>query len=122
MDKVSSFKPEILDDNKTGVGAGEVVTYQVNVMADGGKLRLNLVYTDFPATAAAQKTLVNNLDIEVIDQSGNSFSRGDSVNNTEMVEVTGLSRGTYTVKVKGTNVPQGLNGKQPFALVASIQP
>ena len=34
-----------------------------------------------------------------------------------MLEIPAGETGTYIVTVSGTNVPQGLNGKQPYALI-----
>lgn len=86
-----------------------------------------MAYTDAPGTASAQRTLVNDLDLTVIDPSGrtlfpNGRSDKDSTNNMEQIDVLTASAGTYQVKVRGGNVPQGKNGAQPFALVISSAP
>ncbi|MGZ3706520.1 MAG: S8 family serine peptidase, partial [Bdellovibrionota bacterium] len=81
-------------------------------------------YTDAPGVAAAQKVLVNDLDLTVVDASGRTYypnngSGKDSTNNMEQVDLNSAPSGTYTVTVTGASVPQGKNGAQPFALVIS---
>ncbi len=119
MDSVTYLDPIILDDNKVGIGAGEVKTYSLEA-STGAIIRVNLAYTDYPASAAVQKTLVNDLDVEIIAPNGDIHSISDRVNNMEMVLLNSAVRGTYQIHVKGINVPQGQNGKQPYALIASL--
>lgn len=110
-------KSTTLVDEKTGLSAGQEIVYQVKVKASG-KLLANLVYTDAPGTPAAAKALVNNLDLVVEAADGKQvFVSKDNTNNNEIAELEGLSAGTYTIKVKGTDIPMGKNGKQPYALV-----
>ena len=86
-----------------------------------------MVWSDYPSTDAATVNLVNDLDLEVTAPGGavyrgNVFSGGwsaaggtaDRRNNVENVYVQAPAVGTWTVTVKGYNVP---NGPQPFALV-----
>ncbi len=104
-------------DEKKGLASGQAQEFTVTVPA-GRKLTVNMVYTDPQATPASGKTLVNDLDLE-ISGPGGTFSPRDRVNNHEIVEQSGLSAGTYKVKVFGQNVPMG--GSQPFALIATVQ-
>src|SRR4029079_12831925 len=66
----------------------------------------------------AASTLINNLDLEVVDPGsttylGNHFTSGvstpggtaDTKNTVEMVRFTAPVAGSYTIRVKGTNVP-----------------
>ena len=74
--------------------------------------------------ASAQKTLVNDLDLTVVDQGGHTFypnngAGKDSTNNMEQVDLANAAAGTYTITVSGGSVPQGKNGAQPYALVIS---
>ncbi len=90
----------------------------LTVQVKNGQLLVNLVYTDAPGTPAAGPALVNNLDLSVTDASGKVvFASTDAINNNEVAELSGLANGTYQISVKGTKVPMGKNGKQPFALV-----
>jgi subtilisin family serine protease len=119
MDKVTSLADEtIIVDDVVGVGTSEEKTVQVNV-ADGGSLRVTMTYTDAPASSAAAKALVNDLDVRVIMPSGETRQLNDHINNTEMIEMSQLSAGSYRVVVKGNNVPSGKNGKQPYSMLVT---
>ena len=113
-------------DNASGTSTGAVTTYQASVTS-AGPLKISLVWSDYPSTAAAAINLVNDLDLEVTAPGGtiyrgNVFAGGwsatggtaDRRNNVENVYVQSAAVGTYQVKVTGFNVP---NGPQPFALV-----
>jgi len=112
-------------DNATGLATNGTATYQYNVSS--GPLKVTVVWTDYPSTEAASINLVNDLDLAVTAPDGavylgNVFSGGWSVtggsadrrNNVENVYIQSAAAGTWTVTVKGYNVP---NGPQPFALV-----
>jgi hypothetical protein len=62
---------------------------------------------------------VNDLDLQVVGPAGEVKSLDDRSNNTEMLELKGLSAGTYRVVVKAINIPQGKQGRQPYAIVVS---
>ena len=108
------------------VSTDGVVTYSFD--APGNQVfKATLVWTDYPGSTSASVTLVNDLDLVVTSPSGavylgNVFSGGwsqtggsaDRVNNIENVYVQSAEAGTWTVEVRGFNVPQG---PQPFALV-----
>jgi len=80
-------------------------------------LRITIVWTDYPSATFVGKTLVNDLDLSVTGPDGIYLGNGgDTVNNVEQVEVSSPSLGIYTIRVNGTNIPQG---PQPFALVIS---
>lgn len=87
------------------------------IRVTNGKLLVNLVYTDAPGSPTAAAALVNNLDLTVVAADGTVYGKPDAINNSEIVELSGLAAGTYTVNVKGAKVPMGNAGKQPFALV-----
>ena len=117
--KATDLGKAVLIDENTGLSTGEVMSYPVQV-SGGSKLVATMVYTDAAAAAGASKSLVNDLDLVVVDPAGVETSLHDSVNNSEMIEMP-VTSGQYTVKVKGTNVPAGItNGKQPFALILSV--
>ncbi len=109
-----------------GLGTGGTGTYQASVTG-GGPLKISLVWSDFASTAAASVNLVNDLDLEVTAPGGtvyrgNVFSGGwaatggsaDRRNNVENVYIQSAAAGTWTVTVRGFNVP---SGPQPYALV-----
>lgn len=99
----------------SAVAQGEA--FEATVQVKNGKLLANLVYTDAPGTPSAGAALVNDLDLQVTGPMGQVFAKSDSINNNEIVELTDLASGTYKVIVKGTKIPMGKDGKQPFALV-----
>jgi len=113
-------------DNTTGVATNATATYQASVTTSG-PLKISLVWSDAPSTETATVNLVNDLDLEVTSPTGtlyrgNVFGGGwsqtggsaDRRNNVENVYVSSAGTGTWTIAVKGFNVP---NGPQPFALV-----
>jgi subtilisin family serine protease len=117
-----------LADNRAGLATGDVASYPL-VVAAGAPLRITLAWTDYWAGPMVAKALVNDLDLEVVLPNG-SVVRGnaaaelpsacrsggaDRCNNVESVEIAAPEAGTYTVRVRGFNVPRG---PQPFALVA----
>jgi len=114
-------------DETSGLNTNGVITYQYSVNSAGSPFKVTLVWTDYPGSAGAAKTLVNDLDLKVTSPGGevyygNVFNGGwsttgggaDRTNNVENVYVQAAASGTWTVEVKGYNVP---NGPQPFALV-----
>lgn len=102
-------------DEKVGLGQNEQASISV-VLNKPGQILVNLVYTDAPASPDAAVTMVNDLDVTL---SGGGITAGsrDRVNNNEVIELSNVPAGTYTLTVQGVKVPQGKNGKQPYALV-----
>ncbi len=117
--KATDLGGAILVDEKKGLATGEGHTYSVRV-ANPAKLTATLVYTDAAGSAAAAKALVNDLDLVLVDSKGREVTLNDHLNNAEMVEAA-VAPGDYTIRVVGGNVPQGpASGKQPYALVLSV--
>jgi subtilisin family serine protease len=100
---------------------GEAATYSYTVK-DGQPLKVTMAWTDYPASPSAQKTLVNDLDLVVKGPDGEVLGNhmlaktADHTNNVENVVVAAPKAGTYTVTVKGYNIPQG---PQRFSVVVS---
>ena len=103
-------------DHKQGIGTSENFTERLTVPE--GPLRVTLVYSDAPGAPNAARALVNNLDLEVTSADGTTKSLS-SVDNVEQVVLGKVPAGEVTIKVVGKNVPQGRNGKQPFAVVVT---
>ncbi len=110
----------------TGLTTNAGQVYNTTVAASGA-LKITLVWSDYASTDTATKNLVNDLDLKVTSPSGtvyqgNVFSGGwsqtggsaDRKNNVEKDYISAAAAGTWTITVKGFNVP---NGPQPFALV-----
>jgi len=102
-------------------------TYTYSLATDGSPFKVTLAWSDYPSTTSASKNLVNDLDLIVTAPDGtrylgNVFASGwsqpagvaDRTNNLENVYVQSAASGSWTVEVRGFNVP---NGPQPFALV-----
>jgi hypothetical protein len=113
-------------DETTGLTTGGSSTYQYSV-APGGPFKVTLVWSDYPSATGVSKNLVNDLNLVVTSPGGtiyfgNVFSGGwsipsgspDQTNNVENVYVQSPEAGNWTVRMEGSNVPQG---PQPFALV-----
>lgn len=116
-------------DKAVGVTTGETHTYDISISDPAIPLKISLVWTD-----RVGNNLVNDLDLELTNGTttyyGNNFSGGwsstgttrDRTNPAECIYINGgvLSAGTYTIKVKGYNVPNGeTGGHQPYALVVT---
>jgi hypothetical protein len=104
-----------------GVRTGQTRRTRVKVSA-GGRLRAVLAWYDVPG-----ERLVNDLDLTLTGPGtttpvlGNHSSDSptlpgtpDRTNTVEVVDVAGLTGGTWELAVTGENVPQG---PQPYALV-----
>ncbi|MBC7465534.1 MAG: S8 family serine peptidase [Bdellovibrio sp.] len=110
---------QLMVDNTDGVGTGAVSESKLS-LSTGGHLMVTLVWTDAPGSTTAAKALVNDLDLEVVLPNGQVLAVNDAINNHAFVQGD-VAAGDITVRVKGVNVPMGINGKQPFAVVASVQ-
>ncbi len=118
---------KFVDNTSAGLSTNGTKTYQASVNG-GAPLKVTVVWSDYPSTESASINLVNDLDVTVRGPGGtpvylgNVFSGGwsatggsaDRRNNVENVYVQSAGVGTWTIEVKGFNVP---NGPQSFALV-----
>ena len=60
-------------DEQNSLNTGEYREYTVNVLDSSSPLKINLVWTDYPGTPAAQGGLVNDLDLQVTDPSSSVY-------------------------------------------------
>ena len=110
-----AFRQETIDQ-------GEVDVFTLVVPEGTDPLTVSLAWDDHEATINANPTLINNLDLELVDTDGtvwhpwvlnpsspaNNASRGvDNRNNQEQVQVPAPETGTWLVRVKGTTIPEG---------------
>ena len=109
-----------LVDEANGVGTNEQLSYNFTI-SNGQKLLANLVYFDAPGTPSAAKALVNDLDLVLVGADGHEVGPLDRINNSEVIELSNLAAGNYRLLVKGVSVPMGKSGKQPFALIYTVQ-
>ena len=56
-------------DETSGLSTGELEEYTFQVESSGNPLKVNLAWTDYPGTPAAQGGLVNDLDMQLTDPS-----------------------------------------------------
>jgi hypothetical protein len=113
-------------------------SFTINVPAGLSKLKVMLAWNDPAAAVIASQTLVNDLDLEVetpapvttvfprvldtIPANVNlvAGTGADHINNIEQVTIDNPVAGSYTVKVKGTAVPQ--NSPQQYFVVYDYVP
>ncbi len=121
--------------HERGVETGDLHSYEIWVPSAGEELRVTLAWFDPGGDPTAALSLVNNLDLEVIDPSGTVFlgnvftndsstvgGAADAVDTVEQVRFTAAGTGLYTLRVRGTDIPGngGENSeRQGYALVVS---
>ncbi len=116
----------ILEDNRYAmntVATGAFNDVNITVPAGAVRLRAMLTWNDPAAAANSNPSLVNNLDLSVINGAtttlpwildkavpGANATKGvDNISNIEQVTVTNPPAGSYTLKVNGTAVATGPN-------------
>ncbi|MEM7020362.1 MAG: S8 family serine peptidase, partial [Pseudomonadota bacterium] len=121
---------KILEDT---IAQGATDTQMINVSNSNIPLKVTLVWDDPAAQLNAAIRLVNNLDLELVAPDGTTVhlpwildatspsdaatTGVDSLNNVEQVYVANPTTGIWTVRVKGTSVPQG---PQQYSVVFSV--
>lgn len=145
----------MLDSNRyftNTINASQEQAYTINIPANTARAKIMLYWNDAAAGPLSAHTLINDLDLTVVSPSGSvslplipdtaasqvvvpAAPGVDRINNVEQVTLDNPVAGTYTIKVKGFNVPelnqeyfvgydyqpQGLTMQYPFgdeALVA----
>ncbi len=141
----------LLIDNYTGLTTSISSTYTLTldntitgtilcgVIPEIEPLRVTLAWTDPPGEPLSKRSLVNDLDLEIIAPDGSTHYYGnqglyspvdtydclrdgkwDSCNNVEGVIISKIQNGVYQVNIIGANIP-GTTGSnyQPYALVAT---
>lgn len=110
----------------------QTVQFLVIVAPSDTQLKVTLAWDDVPGTPAVNPTLINDLDLRVLDANSNAYfpwtlnpavpsanavrTQADHANNLEQVVIDAPAPGAYLVQVTGFNVPQG---PQTFSLAAS---
>ena len=119
---------------------GSEALIPISVETAGSPLKVTLTWTDPPGIVNSQEILVNDLDLTLIDPSGNevlpmtlNLGQGgengptnlggpmqgvDRLNNVEQVQVRDATAGDWAIKIRGHSVPEG---PQKFAVVATGQ-
>ena len=109
-----------------------VASFQVTVAPGTSELKITLAWDDSPGTPNVNPALVNDLDLWVLSPSAQqafpwtlnplnpSFNavrtRADHVNNIEQVVVDAPEAGTWSVEVRGFNIP---DGPQSFSICSN---
>ncbi len=117
---------------ENSVDQGGVYNVLVVVNPGAPELKVTLAWDDPESGAVVIGTLVNDLDLVVLDASNTQYfpwtldvnnpgnpavrTQKNSLDNIEQVYVANPTPGVYRVEVRGFNVPQG---PQPFSLCAS---
>ncbi len=119
----------VIYDETTGLSTAEEKNYFFEVIEPdepplAEPISVTLAYHDFPSALQTTKNLVNDLDLEITDVNGKKyFPNGllvkDDTNNVEGIDLLPPFPSSFQVKVSAFNVPQGKDGKQPYALVVS---
>lgn len=111
------WRMQVVDGAKLATGE----SHQYCVRAAGGPMRITLVWHDLPSDVAAEKNLVNDLDLTVraaglqgMDLLGNGET--DRLNNVEQVMLDEVTAGPVAINVMAHNVFAKF-GPQPYSLV-----
>jgi hypothetical protein len=131
---------EVLEANQylgSNTANGATNNHTITIPANTAQLKVMLNWNDPAAAAVTSKTLVNDLDLELITPAnGTTLPRvldtamanmnnvagngADHINNIEQVTLNNPAAGIYTVKVKGTAVAQ--NPSQEYFVSWDIIP
>jgi hypothetical protein len=101
---------------------GDSNIHFISIPNNAAELRVMLSWRDRDGAANAFPSLVNNLDLQVIDPSNNIYKpwvldttkanvanaatrKQDVLNNAEQVTISNPPQGSYTIKVNGTSIP-----------------
>ena len=118
------------------VTQGSTNTHSINVPSNTAQLKVLLYWQDPPAAVMSSKTLVNDLDLEVVSPGGtilplkldtlpanvnnNATNGADHLNNIEQVVIKNPIAGNYDLKSIGTTI--AVNPSQEYFLVYDIIP
>jgi hypothetical protein len=119
------FMESLVDQN-------QLRQFSMDVPSASGCVKITLVWDDPPSVENNDRSLINDLDLVVIDPNGNRHypwtldpdnpseaavkNKRDNRNNIEQVLVDSMvSHGTWKIIIKGESVPEG---PQSFSLIA----
>jgi len=96
--------------DRIGPASGATNTFDIAVTASNTPLDIALCWIDYPATAGAGVTRVNDLDLLVVAPDGtplypNGGTSRDALNTVETVRLAAAQTGVYRVLVIGSSVP-----------------
>ncbi len=123
----------MLVDDTLGIATGEMKEQQFRVNS-AIPLRVSLAWTDTAAAPSATRTLINNLNLQLVSPTGvqywgNQYASGqstpnpalrDSVNVEECVRVNAPDTGLWTLRVYGANVATAADQRFAWAVTGDI--
>jgi len=111
---------------------GETIEVLVFVEAGQSTAKATIAWSDVPATPLVEPSLVNDIDVKIIDPNGATHwpwtlvpgdpgapavrTGADHINNIEQVQIDNAQPGVYRVVITGTNIAEG---PQNFGLQAT---
>lgn len=118
---------ECIENNRydsESVSDGETKTFNITVPSGAAQVKVMLYWHDKEAAAYPNKALVNDLDLTLTTPGGTEYlpwvlnhdtlhvedlptRQVDTLNNIEQVTLDNPTAGTYTITIKGTNIPSG---------------
>ena len=114
------------------IADGETIEVLIVVDAGQNQVKATIAWNDYPATPLVIPSLVNDIDMKIIDPSGATHwpwalvpgdpgapavrNAADHLNNIEQVQIDNAVPGVYRVVISGTSIAQG---PQDFGLQAS---
>jgi hypothetical protein len=130
---------QIMDNNRffTGnISTGDSQTFTITIPAGTAQTKVMLCWNDVPASPSSATQLINDLDLSAATATGTihlplgldgsaanalniAIEKPDHLNNVEQVTINNPAAGTYTIKVKGFNIPFG---PQHFVVIYDIIP
>ena len=118
----------IFVDDRSRIRSGQTVEYNFDVTSPGHEFKAVLTWSDYPGSTSSSNQLRNDLDLELVSPSGQSykgnvFTNGrsvtggskDSVNNVEVIALDSAAQGTWTLRVRDAQ-HGGSRTWQPFSL------
>lgn len=104
-------KSMVLVEENKGISQGAVQRYKFRAETSQSPVKVTLAWTDPAGDPAAQKALVNNLDLSVISPDGKTYSGNsflgrspDDLNNVEQVYIKDPIPGEYVIEVRAASV------------------
>ncbi len=107
----------VLEDRLDGLNQGQSQDYSFTLQQTS-LVSMTLVWTDYPAAPGSETALVNDLDMVLFNENGQSQVYENHLDNFEHQDLR-LSPGRYVLRVMGSNVPMG---PQSYSLVISHKP
>ena len=118
----------IFVDDRSRIRSGQTVEYNFDVTSSGHEFKAVLTWSDYPGSTSSSTQLRNDLDLELVSPTGQSFKGNvftngrsvtggtkDSVNNVEVIALDSAAQGTWTLRVRDSQ-HGGSRTWQPFSL------